>query len=398
MVSRGPAERVLALISRVTSTGAFIAEVDGLRFMAIMGVLLFHAHGGFFEPHPSLAPWVPGGDLVGYVIQTGSFGVQLFFVISGFVLALPFAEHHLAGGRPIALKAYFVRRVTRLEPPYIVSLLLVALAVGWVSADMGAKLRSLVPHFFAHMFYVHNLVYGDINAPGFVAINHVTWSLEIEIQFYVLAPFLARLFSLKNKPLRRALIVALIAASWLVSVYLTKGLWRLTIAQHLHYFLIGFLLVDVFVADWNGRPVKSYAWDVPGVIAWVALPFALGIDYRWKSLVLVVIFVAYLGAFRGRLLARFFGNRWLAAVGGMCYTIYLYHAHMIYHVNRWLESHVYGPVDKADTVRALLQLGLMAFTVVAFCAVPFVLLEKPFMRRDWHKALVRRLRGDGTAS
>src|SRR5262245_10743057 len=55
-------------------------------------------------------------------IAQGRYGVQLFFIISGFILALPFAAERLAGARPVRLKAFYLRRLTRLEPPYFLVL------------------------------------------------------------------------------------------------------------------------------------------------------------------------------------------------------------------------------------------------------------------------------------
>ena len=63
--------------------------------------------------------------------MVGFRGVELFFVISGFILGLPFAAHYLKGAAPVSLRKYYLRRLTRLEPPYIVALLvLFILAAG----------------------------------------------------------------------------------------------------------------------------------------------------------------------------------------------------------------------------------------------------------------------------
>jgi peptidoglycan/LPS O-acetylase OafA/YrhL len=104
----------------------------------------------------------------------------------------------------------------------------------------------------------------------------------------------------------------------------------------------------------------------------------------------VVVFVAYLAAFRGKYLAGFFRNRFITAVGGMCYTIYLYHSQMIWWVKRWFEEQVFGDVVIGHTGPALAKLGVVSLAIVAISAVMYVLFEKPFMRRDWHKRWFRR--------
>jgi peptidoglycan/LPS O-acetylase OafA/YrhL len=112
-------------LRRQTSGRAFIAEIDGLRFIAILSVVLCHiATQVYSQPHGiaignTLAPW----------FSNGRRGGRLFFVISGFILCLPFARHHLSGAPPVRLRNYFLRRLTRLEPPYVMWILIRALLI-----------------------------------------------------------------------------------------------------------------------------------------------------------------------------------------------------------------------------------------------------------------------------
>src|SRR5437016_6274312 len=96
------------MLRRLTTRGTFIPQVDGLRFIAITFAVLIH---------------VEQFSRSGNMFLLGWRGVQLFFVISGFILSLPFAAHYLSGGPPVHLGKYYLRRVTRLEPPYILNIL-----------------------------------------------------------------------------------------------------------------------------------------------------------------------------------------------------------------------------------------------------------------------------------
>ena len=181
-------------LSRITSGGNFIPEIDGLRFLAIGSVLLFHVSYALNQAYR----WPLGrGEMAVYdVFDRGGLGVELFFVISGFILAVPFARQFVYGDKPVEIRRYYLRRVTRLEPPYIVALI-GFYAAAWLVND--AALRGhFLKTFLARLFYLHGLIYRD--AP---VLNGVTWSLEIEVQFYLLMPLLARIFLLPA-PVRRA--------------------------------------------------------------------------------------------------------------------------------------------------------------------------------------------------
>ena len=135
----------------------------------------------------------------------GFHGVDLFFVISGFILALPFAAHHLAGAPSVSLRKYYLRRLTRLEPPYFVSIfLLLALSI-WIHRRAAS---AILPHLAASLAYLHNVIYGTQST-----VIGVAWSLEIEVQFYLLVPLLTLVFAIRDSRLRRSLLMRL--RSWL---------------------------------------------------------------------------------------------------------------------------------------------------------------------------------------
>ena len=78
-------------LRRITSGGKFIPEIDGLRFVAIASVVVSHVQFLLVE-RSALAP---SANWVFRAVNHGWRGVDLFFALSGFILALPFAAHHL---------------------------------------------------------------------------------------------------------------------------------------------------------------------------------------------------------------------------------------------------------------------------------------------------------------
>jgi peptidoglycan/LPS O-acetylase OafA/YrhL len=100
---------------RIMTQKRFIPQIDGLRFVAIASVVLFHLCAALERG----AVPVP----VPLNIDVPKHGVELFFAISGFILGVPFASRYLLGTPKVDLKSYFLRRLTRLEPPSFIFLL-----------------------------------------------------------------------------------------------------------------------------------------------------------------------------------------------------------------------------------------------------------------------------------
>jgi len=106
---------------RITTQNRFIAQIDGLRFVAIAWVVFFHIYAVLSDRGAVPAPVPLDTDLP-------KRGVELFFAISGFILGVPFASALLRNAPAVNLKQYLLRRLTRLEPPYFISLFVWAAA------------------------------------------------------------------------------------------------------------------------------------------------------------------------------------------------------------------------------------------------------------------------------
>ncbi len=361
------------MLSRITSGENFIPALDGLRFLAIFAVVLYHLAGYVATKSPATSLAAAKTSLVYAVLDKGNCGVQLFFIISGFILALPFVEHFLAAKKPVCLRKYYRRRVTRLVPPYVCNLL-IAYAIQ-ISTGHGTA-SGLWPSFLASVFYVHNLAIG-----GMSLINGVAWSLEIEVQFYVLAPLLAVLFAIPHKMVRRGLLLGIVVGLAAIKsvpevARLFGGVWQGTIVWYLDFFLAGFLLADIYVADWNRVPARDSIWDLWGLAAWglVLLTQFHEVGRHWLALPALV---AYVSAFRGRILSYLFCQSCFVTIGGMCYTIYLYHFFVIAAVGRWTAPITVG---NGFPINFAIQAALICPAVLVVSTVLFILFEKPFMR------------------
>ncbi|PWU11816.1 MAG: hypothetical protein C5B51_01925 [Terriglobia bacterium] len=382
----------LAPFRRITSSGKFIPEIDGFRFAAIFFVFIYHLAEDI-ELHSS-APQVAAlhGNWLVALTSILNIGVPLFFVISGFILGVPFAETHLNAGRRVSLKKYFLRRVTRLEPPYILCLLLFLIAK--VASSRGT-LAGYLPHFLASLFYSHNIRYGT-----FSSINVVAWSLEVEIQFYILAPLLAMMFCLRPAALRRLTISGLIiGATWFSQVVKDEPRLAFSILGYSQYFLSGLLFAELYVTSAQ-RYLHRWAWDLVSLVGWPGLLTALAFMPRFSVWIAPwLILLLYQAGLRGRIFTSFFANPIVATVGGMCYSIYLLHNYLIYLLGlktEWVSAGL------GFEERLLIQFLLMGPVVLIVSALYFRFVERPCMRPDWPERASRKFRailaGSGRAA
>ena len=371
--------RILRGLSRETSSGRFIPEMDGLRFVAISMVILYHLNGylmaktAFYE-HAAAPDWL------GRIALVGFHGVELFFVISGFILALPFAAHHLSGAPAVSLRKYYLRRLTRLEPPYFVTIFLLLPLGLWVHP---ASASAIIPHLAASLAYLHNLIYGDQST-----VLGVAWSLEIEVQFYLLVPLLTLVFAIRKTRLRRCVLIGLTFATLAAQLLLVPHHPRvqLSILAYLQFFLMGFLLADIFLTTWKDSSRRSFSWDAIALVGWPVLFLALQSRVLTHWIFPAMVLTLYCAAFRGRWINRLICNRWITAVGGMCYSIYLIHYEVISAVGRFSKSigrHLPSPLYLT------LQFALVGSAIVIICGLYFTVLEKPCMRREWPQRLWR---------
>lgn len=149
-------------------------DIDGLRAVAVLAVILFHLH----------APLLSGGFL----------GVDVFFVISGFVITGSLARDRQQRLRPFLLQ-FYARRVKRLLPLLVVCVLLTALVGALVITPGSVEAQATWQTGFAALFGAGNLALRARQSDYFAPVADLnpfthTWSLGVEEQFYLLFPFL----------------------------------------------------------------------------------------------------------------------------------------------------------------------------------------------------------------
>ena len=393
-------------LRRRTSSGAYRPEIDGLRFIAIAVVVAGHLSERALKFGPA-----EGGPLAQALdfLAHPSGGVLLFFAISGFIIVSQFRRGESFRVTGPFLASYFKRRALRIEPPYL--LLLVAtyllIQVAGVqppnSARFHAKPDSLTESLVASLLYAHAWFYGALPRlfpPG--------WSLEVEIQFYLIAPWVMWAYLALNQRVRGWAGSALLAASIVVAVAIPAALpdarSRLTIPYHMPFFWLGSLLAAHretvmarlaplrpaagSAAGWAGLAlfVASGTWADPG-------PAREGLRIACEVLGALLMFAAVLhpaNSFR-----RFCSLGWISLLGGACYSLYLTHLQVLQTVAAAM-ARLFPQAGLG--ARFLLICGIGLPLVLAVGLVFYALIERFFMRSDWPQLIAGVFRRPGRAA
>lgn len=239
-----------------------IAGLDGLRAVAALYVLAYHA--SVFA--------VPSSTWLREFANMGWSGVDVFFTISGFILALPFMRKAWTGER-VNIRRYGIQRVRRILPAYWLNLLVLAVftSSGLLTTWRGWKAL------FTNVTYTA----GYFRQPQ---VNGVYWTLFCEMAFYLALPFIAVIFRRRWFVIAApALLVTVFAyKTWLIHTFLTSA-GQLSAAQHPHMesaleqfpsvldeFAIGMTLAAV--SAW----IEHRGIEVPSWSAWLATLLGVG--------------------------------------------------------------------------------------------------------------------------
>jgi len=372
-------------------------RIDGLRFLAILPVLIFHASlrgdrilaaGNAVMPHDAaLMTAVPPGEV----------GVLLFFFLSGFIIAFPFLRASATARAMPAYGSFYLRRLLRLAPAYVLVLTVCYLALaitGYAPKDapkFNASDTPLYQSYLASLIYSHNLIFG-----GSSRILPPLWTLEIEIQFYLFAPLILTAYSMAEVRMRRiAMLIAIIVGlsvghwPWLNE---TLGLRHTySILGYSHFFLTGILVSDLVF----GRALAHRAVGDLLFLGGYAVLLSAGtwkvpvptIDSTLRDVVLLTSIVAiYFGGMTGRLATRFLAWTPISIIGGACYSIYLTHLPVI-QAGSEVAKRLYHP-------HGVLGAWALVSPTVPFAIATglffYALVEQPTMKPDWPARLVRR--------
>lgn len=261
----GPKRTVKALRSPMADHGGYIKGLDGLRALAVIAVILYHVF--------------PGG------VRGGFLGVDVFFVISGFLITTLLLREDRTYNF-IDLKGFWQRRIRRLIPALVLLIIVVIPAALAVHRDLlvGSPRQVLGALTFSTNWLeiLHGSSYFDQTTPN---LFKNLWSLAIEEQFYLLWPLmmlvvLALLLTWKSR-LIFATVLALGSAGLMMVLYNGENLTNLYYGTHTHLYGIAIGVGLAFIwSDPDARLLSGHHWR--RYSSW----------YGWAALAILLVFMA----------------------------------------------------------------------------------------------------------
>jgi peptidoglycan/LPS O-acetylase OafA/YrhL len=286
-------------------------EIDALRIFAAVAVVVYH----YTFANAAGALTTVRYDAISPITRYGYLGVDLFFMISGFVVLLS-----AIGRRPTQ---FVTSRIVRLYPAYWVAVTITAATLAWFGRDI---LTVTPAGYLANLTMFNSLV--DVEN-----IDVVYWTLWAELRFYALV-FVLTLVGITQ---RRVLAVlwAWLAASFLLAANVLPGpvqaLAELALQPDWsHYFIAGMAmcLLYRYGRSWQAWTIIAVAF---GRALWTAVDFAAAVGDRYQERFHTVAVLGVIAAVFAVMLAvalrttRRWGRPWFVALGALTYPLYLVH-------------------------------------------------------------------------
>jgi peptidoglycan/LPS O-acetylase OafA/YrhL len=388
-----------ATTESVRSEVGYIPAIEGLRGIAVLWVVAFHyvvvRSGQFTDP---LIAWIDAWSAPRTIVRSGFLGVDLFFIITGFLLTLPWFKHDLEGRKRPSTREFYIRRARRILPAYYVQLaMLFFVFLPLLNPTLWRAARGFVlGNLGLHVLFLH---YTTPYSSASLSINGPLWTLALEMQYYLLLPLIAVWFLRAPYVAAGAFLAA--ALIWktlalhdlqpLISLYGMIGArWNLSDANLRHFagtqlpgylghFALGILCGRAWLAHRataSGR-IGAALLGLLAACSVLALYAVLAGHASWLGehawVLIPLTMVAAIWAAVSRRPAwgnKLLGFPPLAFIGRISYSMYLYHLPVL------LLFNTYAPV----------ALGGFAFpcyfgVIIVISTLSFRFVELPFMRQ-----------------
>jgi peptidoglycan/LPS O-acetylase OafA/YrhL len=345
----------------------YFPGLNGLRAIAAMAVVISHTTlslGEFNLP----AMFSQGDDVQPQGLKLASYGVSIFFALSGFLITyLLQAEKEF---QPIDIKKFYLRRALRIWPLYYLYIILIAVMLS--ASGVGIIGRP----FFFTVFMAANIpaLFGQ----GIFLIGHY-WSLGVEEQFYIVWPWINQKVTRYLKPFILAIIILVVSTKITLHFFFPGS--QLEMILHINRFhcmmtgALGAILFKeknrLFLQLVDNKLSQSVCWLIMLLLLINKFHFASVIDDELISIVALFLIIGQINI-RHRILNLELGI--FNYLGKISYGIYVIHPLIIYLLSKFIRKNGLPNASKYILVYASVIAGTIAMSHLSY-----VFFEKYFM-------------------
>lgn len=329
-----------------------ISSLDGLRGLAILLVIIFHTYARW----PEYTPWTTEYKEIP-IIKYGYLGVELFFLISGFVILMTLENC-------ISFKEFIYKRWLRLFPAMLIGTILI-----YISADFLHERPAGKPNLIdalSGLTFIEPEILGKITGEKIKTIEGAFWSLFVEVKFYLL--FGALYFTNKEKSLQRMTIIFLFTSSYkalseasLINniLILDKIIFSALSLQHFGWFCIGALM-------YVGYKKNDFRYTLTSIAILPAAIISTSKIETGSFLACITIFcIFYLSLFHKKT-SNIINSKIFIFLGFISYPLYLIHQNTIISLSIKSHNHFHWLNGLLTPIPGLIIIVIISYIIAKY--------------------------------
>ena len=322
------------------------AAADGFRALSMLGVMWYHIwQQSWLSPKFTL--WGLTFDFTHFV-RSGYLFVDVFLLLSGFLMFMPYAKSALDKTNSPSIKAFYVKRAARILPPYYlcIFILFIMNTAGGEYYSKGEMIRDLLSHLtLTHVFFTDTYLFTHLNVP--------LWTIAIEAQFYLIFPFVARAF--KKFPIAAYLVMVAFSQFYRFAIVAPKADTQMYLNQlpaMLDVYANGMLAAYAYVAlAGNAKPNRAVSLLSTLVMVFIIFQIhalfegqtyedgytriRLGQMERRFPLSFLISCLMIVSSFSVRPLVSLFSNRIMRFLSAISFEAYIWHTVIALRLKKW---------------------------------------------------------------
>ena len=354
-----------------------------MRGIAVLLVLWYHIWELSWLPAPF--GWME------FVPETGFIGVHMFFFLSGFVISYPFIRALVRGTEPPSWRHFYYRRFIKIVPSYLLSIA-VAYGVGY-AAIVHYGSTPVWQEIATHLLFIHTWWQGTYGS-----INGVLWTLAVEVEFYLIFPFVWLVF--RRSPFLTAGAMIAIGVAWRswtahCCFATTFPVLAENLPGYVDLFACGMLCAWIFVHYGDAVRKSRWTWAMPfvalggfallGELLFAIFGYRMAPNWEIAGMLrtravygLAFALIAFGSLCAPRVWQVLLANPPLRFLAIISYNLYLYHQLIAREMVTWHFPGYAG--DPHADPHWQIQYTLLAFvTTIAQAALVTYLFERPIM-------------------